>query len=387
MKQQIFIFLALLLMAGCLREEKIDTSVRVQALLPEGYESFDLSQLEMSLYNKSTGMIYKSRCDKEGIASFDVEYGFYDAALQYKFSEEGEMNIFNGRADNIMIVPGGADKRELYTLQIVGAKSSQIVFKEIYYAGTKKTGGTSYYNDKYITLYNNSDQTAYLDGLCIGYAFPSPTKASAFINSGIVDRLPIMYAGWTFPGTGEEHPLLPGEEVVIALQAIDHTTLATESVDLRTADYVFYRSGFTTAPALGVTPLDAFWESNGALKTYVVGFKGESFFIFRIEGMTPAEFASKPENIMKEPGKPTGTDYLMIPVEYVLDGVECVTSATDAFKRFPTSIDAGFTYVDGGGCFQSVIRKVQEVVDGRTIYEDTNNSATDFIVTVPTLKK
>lgn len=387
MKQQILIFLALLLMAGCLGEEKIDTSVRVQALLPEGYESFDLSLLEMSLYNKSTGMIYKAKCDKEGITSFDVEYGFYDAALQYKFNQDGEMNIFNGRTDNIMIVPDGTKKQDLYTLQIVGAKSSQIIFKEIYYAGTQKTGGTSYYNDKYITLYNNSDQTTYLDGLCFGYAFPSPTKASSFINSGIVDRLPILYVGWTFPGTGEEHPLLPGEDVVIAFQAIDHTTLATQSVDLRTADYVFYRNGYTVAPALGVTPLDAFWESNGRLSSYPVGFKGEAFVIFRIEGMTPAEFANKPENIMKEPGKPTGTDYLMIPVEYVLDGVECVTSSTETFKRLPTSIDAGFIYVDGSGCFQSVIRKVQEVVDGRTVYEDTNNSTGDFTVTVPTLKK
>lgn len=387
MKQQILVFLALLLMAGCLSEEKIDTRVRVRALIPEGYELLDLSVLEISLYNKSTGMIYKAFCDREGIAAFNVEYGFYDASLQYKFSENGEMNIFNGRRDNMMIVPDEKDSPDIYTLQIVWAKSSQIIFKEIYYAGSKKSDGNNYLQDKYITLYNNSGDVGYLDGLCVGYTYPSPTRASAFISSGIVDRLPVMYVGWVFPGTGQEHPILPGQEVVIALQSIDHTTLAPESIDLRTADYVFYRDGFIIAPALGTTPLDAFWESNGALKTYVVGFKGEAFIIFRTDGETPAEFAAKPENLMKEPGKPAGADYLMIPVEYVLDGVECVTSTMDAFKRLPTSIDAGFTCVAGGGCSLSVIRKVREVVDGRTIYEDTNNSSNDFVAVTPALKK
>ena len=76
----------------------------------------------------------------------------------------------------------------------------------------------------------------------------------------------------------------------------------------------------------------------------------------------------------------------MIPKDWVIDGVECVVSASSANKRIPNNIDAGFTYIPTKNLGNSVCRKIDEIIDGRIIYVDTNNSSEDFEVVPNTFK-
>ena len=99
-------------------------------------------------------------------------------------------------------------------------------------------------------------------------------------------------------------------------------------------------------------------------------------------------YAEDSKNLQLDPVKPNASQkYLMIHKDWVIDGVECVTSASKANKRIPNNIDAGFTYIPTSNLGTSVCRKVDEVVDGRTIYMDSNNSSEDFEVVPNTLKK
>jgi hypothetical protein len=54
-------------------------------------------------------------------------------------------------------------------------------------------------------------------------------------------------------------------------------------------------------------------------------------------------------------------------------------------KRQPSSVDAGYVYLrEGQNKGNAVVRKVKEVLeDDRIIYQDTNNSAEDFVSDVP----
>ena len=67
--------------------------------------------------------------------------------------------------------------------------------------------------------------------------------------------------------------------------------------------------------------------------------------------------------------------------KYMIDAVEIVqVDETKRYKRLPTTLDAGYTYLDGGSyCSKSVRRKVSMIVGGRVIYKDTNNSTVDFL--------
>jgi hypothetical protein len=76
-----------------------------------------------------------------------------------------------------------------------------------------------------------------------------------------------------------------------------------------------------------------------------------------------------------------------IPVDMILEAVECVTNAAAlSMKRMPTKLDAGATHVSIMYSGESVVRKIDtEESDriGRIVYQDTNNSTNDFEVQKP----
>lgn len=126
------------------------------------------------------------------------------------------------------------------------AKPGTILIKEIYSGGCPQdppaTG--SYADDKYIILHNNSFDTYYLDGLCLGMVAPYNSNAnnpwtSTDPSGNIVFR---DYAAmpdciWMFPGTGRDFPLEPGEEAVVAYYGVDHTQTYSQSVNLNRKGY------------------------------------------------------------------------------------------------------------------------------------------------------
>lgn len=132
------------------------------------------------------------------------------------------------------------------SVELKYAKPGTILIKEIYSGGCPQdppaTG--SYADDKYIVLHNNSFDTYYLDGLCLGMVAPYNSNAnnpwtSTDPSGNIVFR---DYAAmpdciWMFPGTGTDFPLEPGEEAVVAYYGVDHTQTYSQSVNLNRKGY------------------------------------------------------------------------------------------------------------------------------------------------------
>jgi hypothetical protein len=106
----------------------------------------------------------------------------------------------------------------------------------------------TYYFSAYLRLYNNGDTTVYLDGLIIGSGLASqfsyPNFPCSLYLPYALDPLGV-WANWFYqlPGRGTDYPLLPGETVVLATDAIDHRSLFSEGLDLRGADFEFYGGG------------------------------------------------------------------------------------------------------------------------------------------------
>ena len=76
----------------------------------------------------------------------------------------------------------------------------------------------------------------------------------------------------------------------------------------------------------------------------------------------------------------SNTLYARVPVDYILDVVECGTKQSDlSGKRVPGFLDAGMTWVGGSYVGKSVARKmIGTRPDGSPIFQDTNNSTQDF---------
>lgn len=83
---------------------------------------------------------------------------------------------------------------------------------------------------------------------------------------------------------------------------------------------------------------------------------------------------------MTRPGSTSTTQYLMVHKDWVIDGVECNRPEEDKrLKRLPTSVDAGMTWSYATYNSKSVRRKAAQILDGKVIYKDTNNSTNDFL--------
>ena len=101
----------------------------------------------------------------------------------------------------------------------------ELLIEEVYFTGSPIEGSTSPSMDQYIKLTNNSDRVVYADGVLFVTNFITGTITSVgayYEYPELEDGLAVnnMYA---IPGKGDEHPLAPGESLILALAAIDYT--------------------------------------------------------------------------------------------------------------------------------------------------------------------
>ena len=127
---------------------------------------------------------------------------------------------------------------------------------------------------------------------------------------------------WQFPGTGTDYPLQPGEETIIAINAINHMDIASQSVDLSKADFAFWDPLLTAAsvPAPGVEPLNMIWRNNGT--AFTISLTGPAMIIFKIPtsaAISAQAYAEDSKNLQLDPVKPNASQkYLMIHKDWVI---------------------------------------------------------------------
>ncbi|MEZ7874887.1 MAG: DUF4876 domain-containing protein [Bacteroidales bacterium] len=397
----LFLLIASVAISGCMKESKlsdftddaISSTINISVAMPAGYD-FSVEGMEIKLSDPATGLRFSGVTNAAGKAEIRVAPGSYIATSEAKHTVPGGIiYIFNGTSQRIKVTPADA-KIVTAALPLNVSKTGQIVIKEFYYGGClNPLTGKQYANDKYIILYNNSDQVAYLDSLCIGVADPfnAPTNgtSSVWIKPGsteLRDSVPNTAMGWMFPGTGKSNPLAPGEQAVISTNGIDHTLTAPNSVDLSKAGYwALYDPILTrgqSTPQPGVKLLQAFWRV-GTSTQYVISQLSPALFIYSLGGKSTAKFVL--DTYTWKPGQATSRNFdcLMVDKNLVLDGVECFRSVTDS-KRLRPEIDNGYTKTTGSGTGESIHRKIDvaatAAAGGRIVYMDSNNSTNDFEV-------
>ena len=155
-----------------------------------------------------------------------------------------EASMFAGGGQVVLSPPTGRS----VDVALVGARRGSIVISEIFaFYGPPERGFDNYVYGSYLEVYNNSDTTAYLDGIL--YLVTPPTLHRSNPQSGTCDALPknlridssAVYTGviTAFPGSGRDFPIRPGEAKVVAMDAINHATAAPvfRQLDLSRADF------------------------------------------------------------------------------------------------------------------------------------------------------
>jgi hypothetical protein len=342
---------------------------------------------EVKVTNVQTGRVYIDVTGSDGKARFHVRGGNYNIVVSV--SEERVIEIegypvvknvlFTGALNGQLITLDGNSLNLLlgYTIENEG-----FIIKELYTSGSRTPEMKAYGADKFVEIYNNTDKVLYSDGLCFGVVHPTTTdKPSPWVDAKgkMLDRIPL----WSFvaivPGSGKEHPILPGNSFVLALSGLNHRDDPKgnpNSIDLSMAAWEFYVEDGMYVDVPSVPNILMQRITAGTAMTFDV--RGQVCILFRLPSNNLQAVFTDQNNFMVQPG---GTfKCFMVPFGWVIDGLENVRlSDLGVYKRLPDMIDVGYIQHRGSGEKVSVRRKVLKVLNGRTIYKDTNNSSEDFL--------
>lgn len=326
--------------------------------------------------------------DKGFIADISLPEGNYNIAVKgtisYQLNKQSIEAKVKANRENVAI---GAVEQKTTTEIALNVYSAQegFVISEIFFTGTTTPDGFMYTDDQYIKIGNNSDTTMYADGIAfIESFFTSDDKHDYQPN--IMDEAMTIVAIYVVPGTGRDVPVQPGEELVIALTAIDHRPINPNSFDLSKADFEIYDKcshpeGDQDNPKV---PNLVNWYANFEgtfvmhtrgvksyalarpmvdMKTYMTKFRYKFGYIFR-----QGDFVVPMDE----------REYFM-PNAWIIDAVNLAVPTVHEWNLVSPTLDKGFTYCghvdfDETRYNKSVIRKKE----GRK-WIDTNNSTEDFL--------
>ena len=283
---------------------------------------------------------------------------------------------------------GGIDVSPTLTvgsIQIPASRRRSLLISEWSFNSRNIPGSGTYHFGGYLELYNNSDSTIYLDGVLIAHAWSQlgdwpgyPCVTSEPFRNDPAGLWAQKIA--TFPGSGRDFPLMPGDNVVVATDAVDHRDLFPGMIDLRDADFEFLGSADVDNPAVP-NMLD--------VSTEAPPFGHGLIFPASFEVVVGVAEAADARSLLRRTS-PRGEDYLRLPSAGLLDVFASATTylltltPPRAFcsEMLPPSIDRmhGFFFNEDSNEWQvSVSRKaLTQAPNGQVILQNTRTSANDY---------
>ena len=412
MKRFLYIVIAAAAMmaAACQKETaddgKVDFTVTIN--MPISVEDPSLKSVEVSFTDVASGAKSSvTEFAEAGGGAYTVTASLLPGAYNVAMSGVVAHTIGGMQAESyveasregVTVAADAAANKLTVESTVATIASSDFVIEEIFFTGTLTPEGLQYYGDQYIKITNNTDRTLYADGLMI--------MQSAFMTVDKYDYTPDVMSecfsissSLMIPGSGTDYPVAPGESIVIADSALDHTQYNSNSMDLSKADFEYFNPldpedvDNPEVPNVVCSFLEEgdFWTfHNRGFKSYAIGRLGE--------GVTPEKFAADyyyaPEYELVVPGFgtfPMDTDAWKVPNEWVADAVNLSIEEMFAWIVTDPSLDSGWTYCgkvdrDQTRYGKSVRRVELTLPDGRKILKDTNNSTADFTPeAVPSMK-
>lgn len=399
MKTKLKPHLLLLLLTGivliaCNEYKEVETQGKVveheiTLQLPLNIKDAQLADAKAVMTNIKTRQKYDVTSflttDEKLKASMSVPEGVYNISVNgtitYQLNGKQIKANVKARRDNIAIQSTSTSTNlalDVYTAQ------EGFIITEIFFTGTTTPKGFMYTDDQYIKIGNNSDTTMYADGLAfIESFFTSDDKHDYQPN--IMNEAMTIDAIYVIPGTGKQHPVKPGEELTIALTAIDHRPINPNSFDLSSAEFEIFDKtsdpeGDQDNPKIenlenwygnfdGTFVMHTRGVKSYALarpmvdmETYMKGYRYKFGYIFR-QGDYVIPMDEK--------------EYFM-PNPWIVDAVNLAVPTVHEWNLVSPILDKGFTYCghvdfDETRYNKAVVRKK----DGNK-WIDTNNSSNDF---------
>ena len=178
MKRILMMATLVLVAVSCAKTPKNSPVPATVTLQMEGSDYLEKG-VTITLRDQSSSAAYEATTDETGTATFNVLPGLYEAVTQFKKAVDGKAYVYNGVNSNVVVAKSA---KNAFTIAIKESVTNQVVIKEFYFGGctyTKEDGTTAtFQNDKYVILYNNSDQPADASDFCFAAINPANSYAT-----------------------------------------------------------------------------------------------------------------------------------------------------------------------------------------------------------------
>ena len=377
-------------------DNRITVNFKASSILADG---ITLNQLEgMEAVFTEIRSMNSTSCtlNNQGEGSVRLHKGTYNVSVEHAMkNQNNEEVVVFARVENLSINANGQTVTSTIKSRPKAAVGQNFIFSEVFFNG-ETNSGRMMHPDQYFVVFNPTTKTLYADGLCIGNTQHQSRsdKAMWFDEFYNDNRVPVC--GFvTIPGEGQDYPVAPGEKIVIAFTAIDHSSVEgyDNAVNLEGADFEIFQGadkkdvdnpdvanmlltenvdswGFFMHPRGYAAPL-MFKLENGLPETIEAFYKAN---VKRTKDLIPAdEEAGTPEQIVEK-------DFFSVETSMIIDGVQTGDVPNDIKTRvIPETVDRGKFLVNGCHRQELAIRKAIQS-DNQTFYQDTNDSSADFIM-------
>ncbi|MDD6473981.1 MAG: DUF4876 domain-containing protein [Sodaliphilus pleomorphus] len=355
--------------------------------LPSSLDSLGgkITNPSIEVKNVSTGRT--STFDSE--SSVSLPTGLYDITYKADVAVPGDTAMRHIVAFK-QSVELTASNRTVKLTAYETVDNNDFIISEVFFTGTLQTSGNQYYGDDYIKIYNNTDHVLYADGLTLLESeFTTTIKYN--YTPDIMDSAMTVQAIYTIPGSGHDHPVQPGGELLIVDTGIDHRVVNPNSFDLSKADFEWYDESSSPShldiDGPTVPNLDkwycytrSFWMLHNR------GFKAWAIARIPVDKETYLKdyrYTYNYDIVVAAGTFPMSQTQYYVPNSWIVDAVNCSVASDYKWNVTAASLDRGWSYCgtidrDKTRYFHSVRRKMLYLKDGHPVLKDTNNSTEDF---------
>lgn len=388
----LLIVLAALSLTAChVDENKVEIQFRVVPKVAGALDFSLLTGTPVTFTEVRNQDSHTFELDAFGRTAVVLTRGIYNISIERRVTDaQGGDVVISLRMENVSVNADGQQIEGLVSSLPASALGKDFIFSEIFFNG-ETNSGRMMHPDQYFVLFNPTEETLYADGISVGVTMHlSWQNKQLWYDSYYPDRVPI--GGFiTLAGSGKDYPVAPGEKIVVAFTAIDHSAVEgyDHAVDLSGADFEIYfgpESNDVDNPAVPNVLITENGDSYGFFfhpRGYV------SPVLFRLkDGLqaTVDEFVKNHTTLSKKEVPATETTppgeidihVLAVNTDAILDGVQTSDVPQDVKTRvIPEVVDRGKFLVNGCHRQELCIRKAIPVGE-KIFYKDTNNSEEDF---------
>lgn len=373
-----------IILPSCSDDDPIKkVSVKVEIECPEKLGVIEIEDIHYTFTEVSTGGIIEYSPTEE-TPNLVLNAGLYhisaEATGYTEINDVKTKNLLRAEKKNVEIVEDFQVQLDAY----ISSVADGFVLEELFFSHNLNAEGRMILNDSYFRIRNNSDRTLYADGLFLAeseFQFDMKNDYRPDLRS---KAAAVGYVTCV-PGNGTEHPVEPGETILLVDAAINFENLGW---DFTKADFEWYdehenpnvqdTDNENVINLIRVfTYSKTIWAPHTrGVKAYMIGKLECPIEVYKNEYKYHYEW----DFVFNDVIYPMGGDAMFIPNAWISDAVNIAVKDKMEWNVISPSLDRGYSWFsevdhDNNRYGKSVRRKYDPATKKLI---DTNDSTNDF---------